>query len=140
MPEATAEAGSAALSGINEVVSILVDVVLPIVLVLAGVFTYSWLGGATSVQSLMTQAKLSPGIASHVAPLVPAAIAFAIGGGFWGALGHHKNWIAKAVGKLVGSYFIGVGFGYVLNAAFGNPQPGALDHLIGSTSAAVTGG
>jgi hypothetical protein len=138
MPEAAvAGAASAAMSGIDEVVGILLDVVLPIVLVLAGVFTYSWLGGATSVASLMTQAKLSTSIANHVAPLVPAAIAFAIGGGFWGALGKHKNIIAKAIGKLVGAYFLGVGFGYVLNAAFGNPTPGALDQLIGSTAAAV---
>jgi hypothetical protein len=137
---ATAGAGAAVMSGLDEVVSILLDVVLPIVLVLAGVFTYSWLGGATSIAGLMTQAKLSSGIANHVAPLVPAAIAFSIGGGFWGALGGHKNLIARAIGKLVGAYFLGVGFGYVLNAAFGNPTPGALDKLIGATSDAVRPG
>jgi hypothetical protein len=130
-------AAHGALSGLGEVVDILLDIVLPIVLVLAGVFTYSWLGGATSVASLMTQAKLSPSLANHLAPLVPAAIAFSIGGGFWGALGRHSNLVARAIGRLVGAYFLGVGFGYILNAAFGNPQPGVLDSLIGATGQAV---
>jgi len=140
MADATATAASAAMSGIDEVVSILLDVVLPIVLVLAGVFTYSWLGGATSIAGLMTSAKVSPSLSNHLAPLVPAAIGFSIGGGFWASLGHHKNLIARAIGKLVGAYFLGVGFGYILNAAFGNPTPGALDKLIGQASDVVKPG
>lgn len=131
------EAAHGTLSGIGEIVHILLDIVLPIVLVIAGVFTYSWLGGAVSVASLMTSAKLSQGLANHLAPLVPAAVAFAIGGGFWGALGRQSNLVARAIGRLVGAYFLGVGFGYVLNAAFGNPQSGALDSLIGAAGTTV---
>jgi len=137
MGETTQAAASAAMSGVNEIVDILFNTVLPIILFIAGVFTYSWLGGAQSVASLLTNAKLSQGVASHVAPLVPAAIAFSIGGGFWASLGHSGNMIAKGIGKLVGSYFLGVGTGYVLNAAFGNITPGALDKMIGSASDAV---
>lgn len=137
MAEATQAAASAAMSGVDEVLDILLDTVLPIVLFLAGVFTYSWLGGAQSVATLLTSAKLSAGVANHVAPLVPAAIAFAIGGGFWGALGRSGNMISKAIGKLVGSYFLGVGTGYLLNAAFGNISPGVLDNMIGSAGEAI---
>ncbi len=138
MPEdATAGAAHATMSGIGEIVDVLLDVVLPLVLVLAGIFTYSWLGGATSVASLLTTAKVSSSLANHIAPLVPAAVAFSIGGGFWGALGHQKHIVTRAIGKLVGSYFLGVGGGYVLNAAFGNPVPGVLDGLISGAESAV---
>ncbi len=138
MPEgATAAAASAAMEGVDEVIDILIGTVLPIVLFLAGVFTYSWLGGASAVESLLNSTGLSSGISKHVAPLVPAAIAFSIGGGFWMSLGKHKNIIAHAIGRIVGSYFLGVGVGYVLNAAFGNITPGALDNMITSTGQAV---
>ena len=133
------EAGSGAMSTLNEVVGILFDIVLPIVLLLTGIFTYSWLGGASSVAALLTKAGLSSGIANHVAPLVPAAIGFSIGGGFWYSLGRHKNIVAKAIGKLVGAYFLGLGFGYVLNAAFGNVTTGVLDGLITQTGTVIGG-
>ena len=124
------------LETLDEVIGVLLDIVLPLVLGLAGVFTYSWLGGAVSVSSIIQKAGVSASIANHVSPLIPAAIGFGIGGAFWG-LGHHANIVAKAIGKLVGAYFLGLGFGYVLNAAFGNPTPGVLDKLISGTAAAV---
>jgi len=140
MAGAATDAAHGALSGIDEIVGILLDLVIPVVLVLAGFFTYSWLGGATSIASLLTSAKLSAGIANHLAPLVPAAIALSIGGAFWGSLGRQKNIVSRAIGRLVGAYFLGVGGGYVLNAAFGNPRAGVLDGLIGSAGSAVGGG
>ena len=143
MAEEHAGAPAAALQGgmetLDEVIGVLLDIVLPIVLGLAGVFTYSWLGGAVAVSSFIQKTGIGSSIAIHVSPLIPAAIGFGIGGAFWG-LGRHKNIVAKAIGKLVGSYFLGLGFGYVLNAAFGNPSPGVLDKLISSTSSAVGGG
>ena len=138
-----ADATDAAMHGVtetfDEVLDILLDIVLPLVLGLAGIFTYSWLGGATTVAGLITKAGGSTSLANHVSPLVPAAVGFGIGGGFW-RLGHSKNIIARAIGKLTGSYFLGLGFGYVLNAAFGNPTPGVLDSLIGAAGEAATPG
>lgn len=142
MADAEAVAKSAFGAGMetfDEVLNILLDVVLPLVLGLAGVFTYSWLGGATSVASLITQAGGSTSLANHIGPLVPAAIGFGVGGGFW-SLGRSKGIIVKAIGKLTGAYFLGLGFGYLMNAAFGNPTPGALDHLITSAGDMATGG
>lgn len=138
-----ADVAEAAMHGVtetfDEVLDILLDVVLPLVLGLAGVFTYSWLGGATTVAGLIVKAGGSTSLANHVSPLVPAAVGFGIGAGFW-RLGHSKNFIAKAIGKLTGSYFLGLGFGYVLNAAFGNPQDGVLDKLIADAGDAATPG
>ncbi len=124
------EAAEAALEGLDEILDVLIDIVLPLVLFIAGVFSYSWLGGATSVATLLTSAKVSSEVANHVAPLIPAAVAFGIGGGFWATLGRGKHVISRAIGRLVGAYFLGVGVGYLINAAYGNLKAGALDKVI----------
>lgn len=123
----------------DEVLNILLDVVLPLVLGLAGIFSYSWLGGATTVAGLITTAGGSTSLGNHIGPLIPSAVGFAVGGGFW-RLGNHKSIIVRAIGKLTGAYFLGLGFGYLLNAAFGNPTPGMLDQLIGAAEKAATPG
>ena len=122
--------GVAAKDTLAEVFDVLVDIVLPIVLALAGILSYSWLGGSQAVASIMSSAGLQPAITSHLAPLVPAGIALGIGGAFWHLGRGHKSLVVRAIGKLVGSYFLGVGVGYLIAAAMGTTSTGTIDSLV----------
>lgn len=133
------EIGHAAKSVMEEVFDVLVDIVLPIVLGIAGIMSYSWLGGATAVASIMTSAGLSAGIASHLAPLVPGGIAFGIGGAFWHLGTRNKHIVVRAIGKLVGAYFLGVGGGYLIAAAMGTTTSGTLDSMVSGAQSLVGG-
>ena len=115
----------------TELLDWFVDYIGPVVLFLIGLFSYSSIGGAGIVYNVMiNQLKLSPAVASHAAPLLPAALMGVLGGAFW-TLGRSDGILTRLVGKFVGAWAFGATAGYVLLAVFPQPAPdGLIDRLI----------